>query len=221
MVASITPAWTAATTSSPGCARTTSRTASEARIHELAPALTARGDRQGGIAVPVGDAEGGDHVLPCHPVGLAGVQLAQVAPLAHGSERRGSGPDDRPEPLCRLDGPGQDGRIEGGGVAQLPRLVEAVGQRRHLPVPEIGQPRASLWPTDDPAHVALRLAVTDQYDARRPLHRRNDPEDSLVGALLAHARLPTKRSSWRSVRHSTTSSQWAAYSPTMESPDPQ
>jgi len=45
-----------------------------------------------------------------------------------------------------------------------------------------------------------------------------------VGALLlglAHARFPTKCSSCRSVRHSTTSSQWAAYSPTIESPEPQ
>ena len=36
-----------------------------------------------------------------------------------------------------------------------------------------------------------------------------------------HASSPTNCSSWRSVRHSTTSSQWTAYSPTMESPESQ
>ena len=47
------------------------------------------------------------------------------------------------------------------------------------------------------------------------------PTAAILDPTSTHARLPTKCSSWRKVRHSTTSSQYTAYSPTIESPEPQ
>ena len=167
MVASITPAWTAATTSSPGCWRTTSRTASEARATNSRPALAARRDGHGrGRWSQSGTPKvstTSSHSMPSASPGCSShrSQRSRTGPSAVGSR-----PHHGPEPLGRLDRPGQHRGVQRRRLAQLAALVEPVGQRGHLAAPQVGQPRAALRPADDAVEVALRLAVADQHDPR-------------------------------------------------------
>ena len=160
------------------------------------------------------------------------MELAQAAVL---HDPAGAVAHDRAQQFGRLDGAGQHGRVQPTRTGQLIAGAQPGGQGSDLAPAQIGQARAPAGAAHDALDVAARLAVAYQHDPGGPGHRGEHPphpaghaeraaERGGVFAVLvrvAHARLPTKCSSWRSVRHSTTSSQCAAYSPTMESPDPQ
>ena len=164
-----------------------------------------------------------DHSMPSASPGWSShrSQRSRTGPSAVGP-----GPDHRAGDGWPSRWPGAAPRSTGRSPGAAHRSRRA-GRPAPPPAdrPRGGQPRAPLRSPDDPVQVALRLAVAHQHNPGRALFGgkiRSTPASApLVAVRLAHARFPTKCSSWRSVRHSTTSSQWAAYSPTMESPDPQ
>ena len=201
--------------------------------HELGPALAARRDGHGGVVVPVGYPEGLDHLAPLHAVGLA----RGATRRGHSVPAPGRGPSGPARPRAAAAPPSRSPGAAPRSTAPSPGAARRSRRGgRPAPPPDGGPGRSapcSPWPADDAVQVALRLAVAHQHDPGGALLGREDPQHARLGAfvapgsalglaaVLAHARLPTKCSSWRSVRHSTTSSQWAAYSPTMESPEPQ
>ena len=83
--------------------------------------------------------------------------------------------------------------------------------------PPRGGPGPAGWPTGAvPTSCGCRRVGRDRA------HRVAGPRQSVEPPGSAgHASSPTNCSSWRRVRHSTTSSQWTAYSPTIESPESQ
>ena len=189
MVASITPAWTAATTSSPGCGAHHVAHGVRGPRRRTPTNSRPRRDRDGGVAVPVGHPEPLDHLVPRHAVAAPRVQLAEVTALAHRAEGLGPGPTTGRSRSAVSTARGQHRGVQGRRLAQFAALVEPVGQRGHLPAPQVRQPGAALAPSHHPVAVALRLAVADEHDPRRALVGRKDPQHPRVGELVLGPRL--------------------------------
>ena len=102
----------------------------EAPLHPLAhlpPRLPTGGDAVVGVPALGRTGVALVELGPRQPVGFAGVALAEVALLADLQAAEGGGDD-----LCRLDRPREHRRVEGGGIGQLGRGLEAVAQRADL-----------------------------------------------------------------------------------------
>jgi hypothetical protein len=114
-------------------------------------------------------------LVPGQAVGIAGMDLAEVALLAD-LERPERGGDD----LGGLDGAWEDAGVERVDVAQLIGPREPVPQRPGLAATEVRQARAPVVAADDLVDRDLRLPVPDE----------DDP-----GGVSHQARLSTKPSS--------------------------
>ena len=157
MVDSITPACTAATTSSPGWRSASARTASAARATkpvQLSPP-GAIGQCRG--RCPTRARRTFDHLLPGQAVGLARMQLAQVAVLG---DRQRAVAQDRSQEFGRLDGPGQRRRVEGLGASQLPGDGRAGPPR---PRPARGPVRSGRYSPALPPTTPLTLQTASPW----------------------------------------------------------
>ena len=176
----------------------------DASLVEADPGLATGGEGLRGVDVPVGPAEGRDHLVPLHGVGHSRVQLAQIAVLSQLVRRQSRRHDGR-----GLLGAGQHRGVHGDRIIELVSDLEASGQGPGLLSSQVREARAATRASHDPRHVAPGLAVAHEHQA------------GATGLLAAGAKAlgwfdghqvspPTKSSSWRKVRHSRTSSQCGA-----------
>ena len=187
---------------------------------EAGPALGPGGEHRVRVDIPVGPAEALAELRPGEPVSLTGVQFAQVA-VGHGRHPTEAGSNDG----RRLESPGQNRGVDGGRPGQLTGADQAVAQGFGLGHTRRGQTPAAGGTTHHPGHVAPGLTVAHQDDPGGPVPGGGDGPDPRrrrppggIGPGGGHANSDTNCSSCRRLRHSKTSSQCTAYSPTTESP---
>src|ERR1035437_1451682 len=160
-----------------------------AAIVKAGPGLPLRGEGLGGVGIPVGPTEGGNHLVPVHGVSETRVQLAQVAVLLKRRRRQAARDNER-----RLPGAREYRAIDRDRIVELVRALQSFGEGLSLFATQIGQTRAPLGSADDARHVAVGLAVTHQ-DQTRPTRLVAAGTKSLGWFNRHQLRPPTKVSS--------------------------
>ena len=156
-----TPAWHTATTVWSGNSRAMRSSIPSHALVEAVPALPLGREDPIGLRLHVEGPVPGGVLLPLQPVGLTGVDLAQVA-----LPRQDLEPERRGDDVGRLDGTRDDAGEQHVGV-HAARLGEMVAKRGGLAAPERRQPGASGGATDHALEPGVRVTVADEDEPHR------------------------------------------------------